>query len=242
MLILVGGIALAQETSAPELKKRTSENSYYGEILNRTDNVISGHERATNAHENIHMINSYYANKTFGKKRAFYITGEQKVFYTTCPRMMKNDIRAFIPQSLRGFRYRTYLDGAQDWNDIPIYILDEWVAYIGGAMVAMQDYEQKTARDQSDRMCGALEFSIYTVALCMTIDQKDPGFWEREKGFKGFVQKMLDKSQDIFYKGRNVPDFASSTQEKLLNALNNSEDAKPIREYIRNNFNGVFLK
>lgn len=244
VLILTFGMnfAYSQETVVPERQIRTKENSYYGQILNRTNNVISGYERATNAHENIHMINSDYSNKTMGKKRAFYITGEQRVFYTKNPRMLKNDVRSFIPQSLRGTRYKTYLEGAQDWNDVPLYIMDEWVAYIGGGMVALQDYENKTARDQSDRMCGALEFSIYTVALCMAIEKKDPTFWEQEEEFRKFVAKMLDQSQSLFYKGRYIDDFKSSSQERLLTNLQTSQDAQAMRDFIKKWFNGAFVK
>lgn len=239
--ILTSTISFGQEQDVPELQKRISENSLYAEILNRTNNIVSGYERATNAHENIHMINAEYSNKKFGKLRAFYMAGERKVFYAKNPKLFKNDIKPMVPNSLRGYRFKTYLEQAQDWNNVPLYILDEWVAYIGGGMVALEDYENGKNRDISDRMCGALEFSIYTVALCMAIEQKDPEFWAQEKEFKGFVQKMLDKSKTVFYKGRYVPDFASATQEKLLLSLKESEDAKPIREFIKKHFNGVFL-
>lgn len=240
--LMIGSLCYAQEQDVPISQQRTSEDSFYGEILNRTDNVISGYDRATNAHENIHMINAYHRNRFFGRLQAFYITGEKRLFLTPKPRLLKNDVKIFIPPSVRGFRFKTYLDGAQDWNDTPTYLMDEWVAYIGGGMVALQDYENKVNREQSDRMCGALEFSIYTIALCMAIEQKDGEFWKNRVDFREFVNKMLVKSHEIFHRGRYIKDFASSTQEKLLNNLRESDDAKPMREFINKWFNGIWLE
>lgn len=238
--LIVCSVCFSQEQYTPILQQRTNENSFYGEILNRTDNVISGHERATNAHENIHMINNYHRNRT--KLQAFYITGEKKVFLTQEPKLFKNDVKKFIPRSLIGTRHKTYLEDAQDWNGTPTYLMDEWVAYIGGAMVALEDYENKINRDYSDRMCGALEFSIYTVALCMAIEEKDQQFWKDGVDFRNFVDKMLVKSCSVFHRGRHIKDFASTSQERLLKNLHESDDARLMRIFINKWFNGTWLE
>lgn len=238
--LATSSIAFSQEQDVPILQQRTNEDSFYGEVLNRTDNTVYGYDRATNAHENIHMINNYHRNRT--RLQAFYITGERKVFLTQKPRLFKNDVKNFIPKSLAGTRYKTYIDGAQDWNATPTYIIDEWVAYIGGAMVAMQDYENKINRDHSDRMCGALEFSIYTIALCMAIEEKDQQFWKDRVDFRDFIGKMLVKSHNIFHRGRYIADFSSSSQENLLKNLRESDDARPMRDFIAKWFNGIWLE
>jgi hypothetical protein len=234
----MSGVCFSQEIDIPASQSKT----YYEEILIRTPfNVSTEHERATNAHENIHMINAHYANKTGGKKRAFYITGEKGVFLTVWPKIKKDDVRQFVPLSVRGYRYANYLNGAKEWNNQPLYILDEWSAYVGGGMVALEDHQNGINRDRSDRMSGALEFSIYSTALCMTIEQQDPEFWKNNKEFRGFVGKMIDKSKKLFYTGRHIKDFESASQEKLLDALRNAEDAKELRDFLEEHFNGAFL-
>jgi len=249
-VFILWGIAIGQEkydtleqyVDTPEIKQRTTEKSYYGEILNRTDRVISGYDRGTNAHENIHMINSHYSNKTSGRKRAFYITGESRVFYTHQPKLFKNDVKSYVPKSVRGSRFQLYLEGSPAWNDTPTYIMDEWVAYIGGGMVAVEDHDNGINKDKSDRMCGPLEFSVYTIALCMAIEEKDNKFWQEEKDFRNFVGKMLVKAEDVFYKGRYIEDFRSSRQEGILKALRTSEDASRMRAFNRKWFGGAFLE
>lgn len=242
-ILFASANSLSQEYKEVPIKQnRSSESSFFAEILNRTPTVNNDGSRGTSAHENIHFINAEYSNLTFGKQRAFYITGEKRVFYSTRPRLFKNDVRAFVPAALRGARYVTYIEQQQGWNDVPTYIMDEWVAYIGGGMVALEDFENKTHRDISDRISGALEFSVYTVALCMAIQEKDPEFWQRENAFRGFVKDMLDKSYDLFQRGRFVRDFQSQKQEDFFDALQKSPEAAKIRDFLREWFDGVWLQ
>jgi hypothetical protein len=239
---MVGNVCFAQEQDAPEIKVRSKAGDLYAEILNRTDRVISGHDRGTNAHENIHMINSYYSNKTRGKRRAFYIAGEGKVFYSDKPALLKSDVVKFVPQSVRGNRYNLYIKGSPSWNDTPTYIMDEWVAYIGGAMVAVEDHYKGTNKDNSDRVCGPLEFSVYSIALCMAIEEKDNKFWNEKKEFRDFVYKMLLKSHQVYHRGKDVEAFRSSSQGRILNNLRTSEDCSRMRVFMKKWFNGVWLE
>lgn len=241
-LLLVCGACVAQEQEAPILQNRSQAKDLYAEILNRTDRVISGHDRGTNAHENVHMINSYYSNKVRGKQRAFYITGEGKVFYANRPNLLKRAVAPFIPASVRGNRYKLYIEGMREWDDTPTYIMDEWVAYIGGAMVAVEDHYNGTNKDNSDRVCGPLEFSVYSVALCMAIQEKDPKFWDENKDFRDFVNKMLLKSHQVFHRGKDVEAFRSSSQGRILNNLRTSKDCEKMRGFIRKWFNGIWLE
>ena len=241
--LLVSNCALAQEyKEVPEKAKRTQENSFYGEILNRTPTVTKEDSRGTNAHENIHYINSEFTNLTVGRKHAFYVVGEKRVYYTPNPKLLKSDVINYVPSSLRGNRFDLYIKGSPGWNNISIYIMNEWVAYIGGGAVALEDYENKSHKDRSDRVAGALEFSIYSVALCMAIQEKDPNFWNEKQDFRNFVKKMLIKSYDLFQRGRFVKDFASPKQEELMESLQKSPDAEKIREFLKKWFDGVWLE
>lgn len=225
----------------PVKAERSYETTFYAEILNRTPTVNSDSTRGTNAHENIHFINAEYSNLTFGRQRAFYITGERRVFYSNRPKLFKSDVKTFVPMPLRGSRYVTYIEGQAGWNDVPTYIMDEWVAYIGGGMVALEDFENKTHREISDRVSGALEFSIYTTALCMAIQENDPEFWERETEFRTFVKSMLVKSHDLFQRGRFVKDFQSQKQEDLYRALRESPEGEKLRAFLKTWFDGIWL-
>lgn len=242
VFLMLSKVCFSQEVEAVPLANRSSKNDIYSEVLNRTDRVISGYDRGTEAHENIHMINSYYSNKTRGKRRAFYIPGEAKVFYTSQPAIKKSDVSSFVPQSVRGNRYNLYIKGSPAWNDTPTYIMDEWVAYIGGAMVAVEDHYNGINKDNSDRVCGPLEFSVYSIALCMAIEQKDNKFWNDNKPFRDFVNKMLLKSHSVFNRGKDVEAFRSSSQGRILNNLRTSEDCGRMRVFMKKWFNGVWLE
>ena len=89
-------------------------------------------------------------------------------------------------------------------------------------------------------MSGALEFSVYCTALAKTIKEKDREYWENYPEFKNTIKFFLVRSEKVFFEGRFI--FPSERQENLLNNLQNHPKAKPIRDFLIEEFDGVFIK
>jgi hypothetical protein len=137
--------------------------------------------------------------------------------------MKLRQISATIPTNLKGSRYQTYfVSQLSGWDDFPLYVFDEWVAYNNGAAVGLEtpagkvDFTQQhrelhtVAENRSDVMVGALEFSVYAMLTCVTIDKYDPSFLEN-KQYKEFVAFELRRSIDIYRKGIKLPQYVWDT-------------------------------
>lgn len=227
---------------------KVREESLYADIMNRQANPYRSrrNDRNIDAHETTHGINNDLRNKytkQLGKRvNGFYVTGGKGVIIEE-PNIRKRAVIEFLPITLRSYRYDLYIAGQLEWDDVPLYLLDEWVSYVNGGAVSIEDVEKgRHNREWSDDVSGCLDFSIYCVALCMAIEKGDPDYWNNNKQFRNFMHWHLVKSHRIFMKGREMEEFRWDKQEKLLEALRNSEEGKPMKEFLNKHFNGVWLK
>jgi hypothetical protein len=230
-----------------EVKPVTSayrEDSLYADIMNRSRRPFTKADRDTNAHESTHGINADIRNThpDLTKVNGFYVMhGKGVVIYE--PNMKKSAMIPFLPASLSGSRYSTYVAGSPGWENRPLYIFDEWVAYVNGGSVNLED--TKTGRHDgviTDAMSASLEFSIYAVAMAMAVEKHDPEYWKTNKQFKNFLHWHLKRSYDLFMAGYKLKEFKNEKQEKLLESLRTSPDAKEIRAFIEKHFGGIWLK
>lgn len=231
----------------PVVSSRYREESLYADIMNRQSSPFTSSDRDTNAHETTHGINSDLRNKytrQLGKRvNGFYVTGGKGVIIEE-PKLRIRDVVPYLPSGLRSYRYQTYLIQQQSgWDDVPLYLVDEWVAYVNGASVSVEDVERGRHNGQwTDAVSGCLDFSIYCVALCMAIEEKDPGYWQSNTQFRNFMTWHLKKAHTTFMKGRNMEQFRWDKQEKLLQSLRNSEDGKRMRDFLNKYFDGLWLE
>lgn len=213
-------------------------------VLSKTKNPFVGDGRTTDAHETTHMIHAELRNARVkaGQLRdpaSFFILPEY-AFDTYHPKFKLAEVSAYLPKNLRFSRYDLYfVKQLKDHNDRPLYIYDEWIAYIVGAQVGIEDYDRGIKTDRVDVVEGPLEFSIYAVALCMAIKEKDPELWN-DKEFRVFTKDMLKTSEKVFFNGRNK--FRFLRQEEILQQLRTAEGSKPVRDFINEHFDGVFIK
>lgn len=225
--------------------KKVTNDHVYDVTLSYSENPPFGdqHGRSTNVHETVHDINNTLKNnyKKICKKdvNAFY-AGEGKGIIVVNPKLTMRDIVRYIPQELRGYRYKLYfVDQLGDWNDVPTYPIDEWSCYIAGAECAVDDREHGINIAKSDYVSGSLEFSIYCTALAMSVKQNDPDYWKTYPQFKHMIKYFLIKSEKIFFEGE--ASFPFEEQEKLLLKLRTHEDAKEMREFLMLEFDGIFV-
>lgn len=229
----------------PEVSQHIREDSLYADIMNRQSRPFTTHDRDTNAHETSHGIHSDLRNRysrQLGKKvNGFYVTGGKGVIIEE-PGIRKSAVKPYLPQELRSYRYSTYISGQGAWDDVPLYLVDEWVAYVNGASVSVQDVQEGRHNGEwTDAVSGCLDFSIYCVALAMAVERGDPGYWESNVQFRRFMDWHLRKAHRVFMSGRNMEQFRWDKQEKLLTSLRNSENGKPMREFLNRYFGGIWL-
>lgn len=226
------------------VKNRINETSFYADIMNHASTPITGYDRGTNAHETTHQINAQIRNSLGTNYNAFYV-GNNKSFAAIEPSIRKGQVAEFIPNSLRFVRFNLYVSGQTEWDKQPLYLIDEWISYLNGSKVDIEDLENKRySEGWQDSVSGPLEFSIYCVALAMTIEKYDPSYWNSEKGqeLKRFINWGLKESETIYFKGYKSKEFIWDKQEELLSNLQNSPEGKKIRDFISLHFSNVWLK
>ena len=70
---------------------------------------------------------------------------------------------------------------------------------------------------------------------------EDPNYFtDNTTYYKNTIKFFLVRSEKVFFEGRFI--FPSERQENLLNNLQNHPKAKPIRDFLIEEFDGVFIK
>lgn len=194
-------------------------------------------DKQTHGHETTHGINSdirNYHNNTGKKANGFYLLEDRAVVLVE-PGILKNKVAGFVPAALQGFRYGTYITGQTAWDDTPTYVFDEWVAYINGSTVGVNRYEEGkwsgTPGTIYGVVDGALEFSIYAIALARAVHQLDPSYVQTYPQFDEFVAFNLVRAMDVYRKGDKIPPFQIDSQRTLYAALMSAAGA-PIRDFV----------
>lgn len=238
-IILLGQLPFTKveyQGNAPEI-------TIYGDVISHSRNPFNSSDRQTKVHETVHDINNSIRNKAGGiqnRMNGFYcLKGKGIVFKE--PNLRKSQVKVFIPQSLRSDRYNLYIENSPDWENQPLYIIDEWVAYTISGMSAVEDHQNGLLKEHTDQVFGCLEFSIYATSLCIAIEKYDPEYWKKEENFRIWMYWWLRGSKNTFNAGRNLENLAWPAQEELLVRLRTSKDAYQIREFLKKNFNSVWL-
>lgn len=228
--------------NVPVSLSRMNENSKLADIVNRCGNGRNGPSlgdgRATDGHESTHMLQANLRNSNGGRVNAFYMMDGRAVIVKE-PGIRKSYVARFIPDSLREHRYGTYVSGQTAWDGEPLYLADEWSAYINGCIVALDDATSGRHRETSDEACGPLELGIYCVAMAMAVEKYDPEYFQNETQFKDFMSFQWARAKEVFDKA--APVFPFSSQDQLLRNLRSSPDAEQMRQFIRTHLDGVWL-
>jgi len=247
VILAIAPSVLAQDqVTIPTYRNVENGATVYGDILSHSKDRPFGdaHGRSTNAHETAHGIASQlrmaHARAYPGKKiNGFYFRDGKGVIVIE-PRLRLRDVAKRIPPCLRSYRYNLYfVTQLRDWDDQPTYCLDEWVAYTLGGECAVDDYQRTAANDGTDAVSGCLDFSLYTIALCIAIEEVDPQYLKDHPRFLDFIDAYLTRAHTAYMAGRDV--FRHPGQVKLHASLKNDPGAQPIREYLRKHFRGLFV-
>jgi hypothetical protein len=195
---------------------------------------------STDAHETIHAINQsicwHNNNTTCAKSSGFYL-GDSRGVLLPNPKIKKSQIEQFIPASLRGFRYKTYMIELTWSEEYPLYILNEWVAYTYGTAagidLANHGLWTNGKRDQS----GPIEFLAYSLATAMALKVNEPDYCRDNPQFREFLGFMTKRTMEAYTPVAQFPEFSWSKKDDLIyNNLKSSADAEPLRAYARELF------
>lgn len=228
----------------PKKNASLSDETVYDDVMSRQSRPFGDRAgRSTNVHETVHGIHSdlrnQYQKNTKKKCNVFYCLKGRAVLVEN-PNITISTIKKYIPASLQSYRYKLYFtEQLRDWDDVPTYVMDEWVAYISGGECAVEDHRSGLNKEDSDAVSGCLDFSIYTVAFAMAVKTEDPEYWHSHPEFMEFIKFNMERAERAFVEGRGT--FKSSKQEALLESLLNNDDAEEIRNFFKEELDGRFV-
>jgi hypothetical protein len=233
-----------QLVTVPAVSARFGAGTLYAEVLNRDPHPFTSSNRCTNAHESCHGINARLrtqANAKYGKGNGVYFPGGTGATFPE-PKLRKSSVAAFVPQSLRGYRFPLYLLQSHDWEDQPTYLLDEWSAYVVGAHVAVEDHQNGHRVERSDWLSGPVEFSFYALALARAVEHYDPDYWRSHPQFKEVIRHELALARKVYLEGQAYRDLArQGDQDKLIKRFRTAPDCAALRKFAADHFDAAWL-
>ena len=195
----------------------------------------SSNDRITHAHETTHGINSHLSNHLRHDAEpayGFYVGNNQAILLNG-PRVKLSQVAALIPESLRGSRYQLYcIEQQKYFEDHPLYLFDEWVAYTNGAYAGVELTEKNQLdMPRNDALVGPMEFSIYALGLAAAIEKHDPDYLRENRQFRGFLAHELRRSIGIYRRGIKLDHFR--WERRLERNLMKQDDSQEIRQVVQ---------
>ena len=199
----------------------------------------------TLGHETTHGINSHVRNRmnNTGKRANGYYLMDNRAALVEEPNMRKSQVAPFVPQSLRNSRYNLYLAGQSGWDDMPTYIMDEWVAYINGSAAGVDLVNKGIWRaGWRDGVKGTIDFCVFSVALGMAIERHDPAYFKSNTQFREFLAFNLKRGMKVFFEGRKMTDFADQEQDDYYRKFRDGTEASAMREFLNRTYGEAWVK
>lgn len=227
----------------PLVRMHLNDGTFHADVINHYNKRLNESAVMTDSHETTHMINSDIRNAQGGTTRvnAFYV-GDNRAIVLPEPRIRKSHVARYVPRSLQGMRYGTYVTGQTDWDDTPLYLYDEWIAYVNGGRTGVDLVEKGLYRDSSsDGVAGLLEFCVYTTALVQAVAVNDPDYLRQTTDFLPYTNWLLRHAKGIFDKGHVMAPFQFPQQEQYLEAWRTSPDAEDLRKFMKDHLDASWL-
>jgi hypothetical protein len=200
------------------------------------DKVTCAHEVSHGIHA--HLRNNYNPNNQ--RSNAFYILQDRACFVVE-PNIRKSAAAPYVPNALREFRFGTYVTGQSAWDDTPLYLWDEWNAYINGGEAAISLYDEGLWTDGWRDQSGVIEFVAYGLAVGMAVEERDPTYFNNNAQFKAMMGYLLRRSLELHRRFAALTDFRSQTSDRLYNELRTGASASAMRDFIRRTWGQAFL-
>lgn len=227
-----------------EFKARKSlKNKEWGDYLTDIENHLDESEGTnyrdkdfiTWAHETTHGINGWMNNKLQDKRTHYHLyVGYDKAVKIKQPKFKITDVANMVPSSLQKGRFKLYLiDQQKGWDNEPVYLWDEWVAYCNGLEAGIEMVNKKLLSPPKDTRCdygfSVIEFSVYATYVAMAQKKHDSDY--DNKQMLEFLAWNLERSMTLYKESQKIYYFTWDKDE-YLNHIRTSDDAAPFREFI----------
>ena len=154
--------------------------------------IYRDNDKVTWAHETTHGLNSRLRQSYSSGHNVFYVLSNNGIKLREPP-IKLSELARSVPTQYRGSIYTLYLVQAQQWwNDQPLYIVDEWVAYTNGTLCGIENRMNSRTQNSFEH---ALECGIYTSVL-MTLVEKQRSY--DSKYLRSFYKWHLKRMQNIY--------------------------------------------
>lgn len=205
----------------------------------------------TKGHETIHGIDNWLMNNgqppdggdgRWHLQSGFYL-GDNKGVVIWEPDMKKHQVAEHVPRSLRGSRYKHYIEGARAWDDHPLYVWQEWNGYINGTEVGLnQKAEGKWTAGRRIAALGPMEFTVYGLATAKAIKQNDPQRWNSDPQFREFMAHASKRAMEAANLAQQTNEFNHPNFDEYQTAFRNSPDAASLRAFAKDELGEAFCK
>jgi hypothetical protein len=216
----------------PPVHRIESGNTLYADVINHCRSyknfIVSGSKIST-CHETSHGCSSEIRNSEGGKVNGFYVGNNRAAVIPEPPGVRKSDAIPFIPKSLQGGRYNLYIINQREWDDRPLYIYDEFNAYIIAAYCAIDLKEKENYIENGRIIDGPIEFCSYATAILMATAKKNGSI---ESPLKEFSKWILLSAWSSYFKTTEL--FGNySQQDKIYQIQLNGSDWINHREFLK---------
>ncbi len=134
------------------------------------------------AHEATHGLSGIVSPGCGGC--GLYLLDGRAIQFSRHPQVTIGQVAAAIPAAERGDIFDLYLVKQRaDWDREPLYLLDEWNAYVHGAMARRQ--AGMTTRQETERY--AAEMERYCRRMVEVVEHRDPQYPDLDR-LRAFVE------------------------------------------------------
>ena len=207
-------------------------------------------DQPTYAHEATHGLNACIRNKysTQGQVYGFYLLNGKAIYLNAPSSVTKNMAGNYVPQNLRnvaGNKRFDYITGAifteqvppmpDFWENVPLYIFDEWTAYSNGAREAISMLDHGRSVGNTVMLgSGALEFMVYATALGIAIEKKNPSYLQSEPKFIALYKHLATVlTHDIMTSKHNQ--VTDNSMRQYFKTFQTDSSASELRSWIKRN-------
>lgn len=205
----------------------------------------------TKGHETTHGINNWLMNNgdppdggdgRWHLQIGLYLLDNRSVVIWE-PDMKKDKVAEHVPTTLRGSRYDHYVAGQPAWNDHPLYLWDEWTAYINGTEVGLDQLEAgKWSAGRRIAALGPLEFTVYALATGKAIAQHDPERWQNDPQLRELLAFNSERAMQAAQAAQQTQQFNHPSFERYLQDFRESHQAGPLRAFAVDTFGANFCR
>jgi hypothetical protein len=159
------------------------------------------------------------------------------------PGIRKSQVAPYIPMVLRESRFSLYITGSTAWDDRPLYVWDEWFAYVNGGEVGVDRHRAGLWREGwRDAVMGPLEFTVYALAVGMAVEALDADYFRDELQFRELLAWNARRAMRVFREGRTMAAFTWERQDRYYETLRTHADAEAMRAFVRRTFGDAYAR